>query len=153
MTAQTRRPSRPARRRRAPGDALTGLAAVAVLLALLAGVPIALVTVFGLPLPHSMPSASLLTSRLEASAVLKACSVVVWLAWVQFVWCVIAEVSAALRNTGMPSRVPLAGGIQPLVSFGSSEAAWSSTVLSSGRAGVPSKSSVSSSPNRRTGPS
>ena len=115
MTAQTRRPSRPARRRRTPGDALTGLAAVAVLLALLAGVPIALVTVFGLPLPHSMPSASLLTSRLEASAVLKACSVVVWLAWVQFVWCVIAEVSAALRNTGMPSRVPLAGGIQPLV--------------------------------------
>jgi hypothetical protein len=115
MTAQTRRPSRPARRRRPPGDTLTGLGAAVILLALLFGVPIALIAVFGLPLPHGMPSASLLTSRLAGSAVLKACSVVVWLAWLQFVWCVIAEVSAAVRNTGMPTRVPLAGGIQPLV--------------------------------------
>ncbi len=104
-----------ARRRRGAGDALTGLAAVVVLLVLLAGVPLALISVFGLPVPHGMPSASLFTSRLETSAVLKACSVVVWLAWLQFVWCVIAEVSAAVRNTGMPTRVPLAGGIQPLV--------------------------------------
>ena len=40
---------------------------------------------------------------------------VVWLAWLQLVWCVIAEVRAAVRNAGMPARVPLAGGTQPLV--------------------------------------
>ena len=40
---------------------------------------------------------------------------VVWLVWLQLVWCVIAEVSAAVRNIGMPRRVPLAGGIQALV--------------------------------------
>src|SRR5205807_9562641 len=63
----------------------------------------------------TMPSASLLTHRLEAAAVLRACSVVVWLAWLQLVWCVVAEVSAAVRNIGMPRRVPLAGGMQALV--------------------------------------
>jgi hypothetical protein len=115
MTAPTRKPVRPAKRRRSAGETLTGLAAIAVLLVLLAGVPVALISVFGLPIPHGMPSASLFTHRLEPATVLRACSVVVWLAWLQFVWCVIAEVTAAVRNTGMPSRVPLAGGIQPLV--------------------------------------
>ena len=115
MATRTKRSGQRAKHGRDRGDALTGLAAVAALLALLAGVPLALIAVFGLPIPHSMPSASLFTHQLQASAVLKACSVVVWLAWLQFVWCVIAEVSAAVRNTGMPSRVPLAGGIQPLV--------------------------------------
>jgi hypothetical protein len=115
MAAQTRKPVRPVKRPRSAGEALTGLAAIVVLLVLLAGVPVALISVFGLPIPHGMPSASLFTHRLEPAAVLRACSVVVWLAWLQFVWCVIAEVIAAVRNTGMPSRVPLAGGIQPLV--------------------------------------
>jgi hypothetical protein len=115
MAAQTGRPSPPPKRRRTAADALAGLAASAVLLVLLAGVPVALISLFGLPVPHSMPSASVFTHPLATSAVLGACAVVVWLAWLQFVWCVIAEVSAAVRNTGMPRRVPLAGGIQPLV--------------------------------------
>jgi hypothetical protein len=118
MATRTRppvRPARPAKRRRSRAEAATGAAAAAALIALLVGVPVALIGVFGLPIPHGMPSASLFTHQLQASAVLKAISVVVWLAWLQFVWCVIAEVSAAVRNTGMPSRVPLAGGIQPLV--------------------------------------
>ena len=102
-------------RGRGAGDVVAGLAAIAVLLALLAGVPVALISVFGLPVPHNLPLASVLTHQLQARAVLKACSVVVWLAWLQFVWCVIAEVTAAVRNTGMPRRVPLAGGIQALV--------------------------------------
>ena len=96
-------------------DVLTGLGAIVMLLVLVIGPPVALITVFGLPIPHTMPSASLLTHRLEAATVLKACSVVVWLAWLQLVWCVVAEVSAAVRNIGMPRRVPLAGGIQALV--------------------------------------
>jgi hypothetical protein len=109
-----RQDSKPGRAR-SGWDVLTGLGAIAVLLVLLIGPPVALITVFGLPIPHTMPSASLLTHRLQAAAVLKACSVVVWLAWLQLVWCVIAEVSAAARNIGMPRRVPLAGGIQALV--------------------------------------
>jgi hypothetical protein len=94
---------------------LAGLGAIVVLLVLLIGPPAALITVFGLPIPHTMPSASLLTQRLQATAVLKACSVVVWLAWLQLVWCVVAEVTAAVRNVGMPRRVPLAGGMQAVV--------------------------------------
>ena len=102
-------------RARSGWDVLTGVGAIVVLLALLIGPPLALITVFGLPIPHTLPSASLLTHRLDAATVLRACSVVVWLAWLQLVWCVIAEVSAAVRNIGMPRRVPLAGGMQALV--------------------------------------
>jgi nucleoid-associated protein YgaU len=115
MATRTLQRDRPAGRGRGPGDVLAGLAAIAVLLALLAGVPVALVTAFGLPVPHNIPAPSVFTHQLQASAVLKACSVVVWLAWLQFVWCLAAEVTAAVRNTGMPRRVPLAGGTQALV--------------------------------------
>jgi hypothetical protein len=111
MARQDRKPGRA----RSVWDAPAGLGAIVVLLVLLAGPPIALITVFGLPVPHGMPSASLLTHRLQATAVLRACSVVVWLAWLQLVWCVVAEVTAAVRNIGMPRRVPLAGGMQALV--------------------------------------
>jgi hypothetical protein len=110
----TRRDCRPGRAR-SGWDVLAGLGAIVVLLALLIGPPVALITVFGLPVPHTLPSASLLTHRLQAAAVLKACSLVVWLAWLQLVWCVVAEVTAAVRNVGMPRRVPLAGGMQAVV--------------------------------------
>jgi hypothetical protein len=110
----TKRDHRPGRARSGWG-VLAGLAAIVVLLVLLIGPPVALITVFGLPIPHTLPAASLLTHRLQATAVLKACSVVVWLAWLQLVWCVVAEVTAAARNVGMPRRVPLAGGMQAIV--------------------------------------
>ena len=109
-----RQDSKPGRAR-SGWDVLTGLGAIVVLLVLVIGPPAALITVFGLPVPHTMPSASLFTHRLQTATVLRACSVVVWLAWLQLLWCVIAEVSAAVRNVGMPRRVPLAGGIQALV--------------------------------------
>ena len=105
----------PRRRRRSAGDLLVGLLAIAALVALTAGVPFALVTVFGLPLPHAMPSLVLLTHQLDLPALLKVLSLLVWVAWIQLVWCVIAEVRAAVRNAGMPRRVPLAGGTQALV--------------------------------------
>jgi hypothetical protein len=111
MTRRDRRPGRA----RSGWDVPAGLGAIAVLLVLLIGPPVALITVFGLPIPHTAPSASLFTHRLPAAAVLKACSVVVWLAWLQLVWCVVAEVTAAVRNVGMPRRVPLAGGMQAVV--------------------------------------
>ncbi|HEY6279782.1 MAG TPA: hypothetical protein VIX86_26025, partial [Streptosporangiaceae bacterium] len=101
--------------RRSASDVLAGLAASLLLLALLAGVPAALVTVLGSPIPHSLPPASMLTQRLGIEAMLKILSLVVWLAWLQLVLCVVTEVRAAVRNTGMPARVPLAGGLQPVV--------------------------------------
>ncbi len=102
-------------RARSGWDVPAGLGAIVVLFVLLIGPPVALITVFGLPVPHTMPSAALFTHRLQAATVLRACSVVVWLAWLQLVWCVAAEVTAAVRNIGMPRRVPLAGGMQALV--------------------------------------
>ena len=107
----TRRPAR----RRTLTDLLIGLLATAALLALTAGVPLALVAVFGLPVPHSVPSLSVLTHQLDVFSILRVLSVAVWLAWLQLVCCVIAEVRAAVRNAGMPARVPLAGGTQALV--------------------------------------
>jgi hypothetical protein len=105
---------RPARRRPAR-DVLAGLGAVLILLLLLIGVPAALLAAAGSPIPRAMPAPSLLTHRLDILATLKILSVVVWLAWLQLVACLITEVRAAVRNTGMPPRVPLAGGIQPAV--------------------------------------
>src|SRR6185437_3239997 len=109
----TRRPA-PVRRRSA-GDVLIGLLAVLALAALTVGVPFALVRIFGLPIPHAMPSLSVLTHRLDVFAVIKVLMVLVWLAWIQLVFCVIVEIRAAVRNAGMPARVPLAGGTQMMV--------------------------------------
>ena len=105
----------PTRARRSAADILAGIVAVVALLALTVGVPFGLVTIFGLPIPHGMPSMSALTHRLDAQSVLKVLMVVVWLAWLQLLCCVFAEVRAAVRNAGMPARVPLAGGTQAVV--------------------------------------
>ena len=105
----------PAGARRSAADILAGIVAVVALLALTVGVPFGLVTIFGLPIPHGMPSMSALTHRLDAQSVLKVLMVVVWLAWLQLLCCVFAEVRAAVRNAGMPARVPLAGGTQAVV--------------------------------------
>jgi hypothetical protein len=99
-------------RGRTPGDVLAGVAAVLLLAALTIGVPIALVTVIGLPLPHTLPKASALTSQLDITAILRILSVIIWLAWVQLVWCVLVEIKAAVSNVGVPARVPLAGATQ-----------------------------------------
>src|SRR6266704_851663 len=104
------RPPRPVGR--SAGDILAGIVAVIALLALTAGVPLGLITVFGLPIPHGIPKMSVLTHQLDAQAILKVLMVVVWLAWLQLLCCVFAEVRAAVRNAGMPARVPLAGGTQ-----------------------------------------
>src|SRR6266571_2571098 len=104
------RPPRPAGR--PAGDILAGIVAVIALLALTAGVPLGLITVFGLPIPHGIPKMSVLTHQLDAQAILKVLMVVVWLAWLQLLCCVAAEVRAAVRNAGMPARVPLSGGTQ-----------------------------------------
>jgi hypothetical protein len=103
----------PVRRQgRTPADIAIGLLAVILLAALTIGVPAALVAIIGLPVPKSMPSMSVLTGQLDVLTILKILSVVVWLAWLQLVWCVIVEIRAAVRNVGVASRVPLSGGTQ-----------------------------------------
>jgi hypothetical protein len=110
---RTRRP--PVGRGRSAGDVLAGFVAVVLLLALTVGVPFGLIRVFGLPLPHSMPGLSVLTHQINPFAILKVLAVLVWLAWLQLVCCVIAEIRAAVRNTGMPAQVPLASFTQAVV--------------------------------------
>jgi len=105
-------------RRRTPGDVLAGVGAIVLLVALTVGVPIALITVVGLPLPHTVPKLSALTSQLDITAILRILSVIVWLAWIQLVWCVLVEIKAAASRiqghaAGSP-KVPLAGATQSL---------------------------------------
>src|SRR6266700_998267 len=99
-------------RRRTPGDVLAGVGAIVLLVALTAGVPIALITVVGLPLPHTVPKLSALTSQLDITAILRILSVIVWLAWIQLVWCVLVEIKAAASHAETRPRVPLAGATQ-----------------------------------------
>ena len=97
---------------RTAGDVVVGVLAIAALAALTIGVPIALITVIGLPLPHATPGLSVLTHQIDMPSILRVLSVVIWLAWLQLVWCVIVEIQAAVRNVGVPRQVPLAGATQ-----------------------------------------
>jgi hypothetical protein len=101
-------------RRRSAGDVLIGILAVLALVVLAAGVPVALVTVFGLPIPHAKPALSLLTHQLSMLTILKILSVIVWIAWIQLLFCLAAEISAAVRGHAVASQVPLAGGTQAM---------------------------------------
>lgn len=105
----------PPRRGRGPGDVLTGVGALAALAALLIGVPYALLTLFGSPVPDHLPGMTDLTQRIGPSALLAILVVLVWLAWLQLAVCVVVEVYAGVRGVGVPARVPLAGGTQSLV--------------------------------------
>jgi hypothetical protein len=97
---------------RTAGDVLAGILAIMALAVLTVGVPIALVSVIGLPWPHAAPGLSVLTHQLDIPSILRVLSIVIWLAWLQLVWCVIVEIKAAVRNVGLPSQVPLAGATQ-----------------------------------------
>jgi hypothetical protein len=100
------------RSRRPAADLLLGVLAVATLAAVLGGVPYALVTVAGLPIPHKVPPVSEFTRQLDVISILRVLSAVVWLAWLQLAICVLVEVRAAIRGAGVPARVPLAGRTQ-----------------------------------------
>ncbi len=101
-------------RRRSLGDVLAGVGAIVLLTALTVGVPIALITVVGLPLPHSLPKLSALTSQLDINAILRILSVIVWLAWIQLVWCVLVEIKVAVSHAEARPKVPLVGATQSL---------------------------------------
>ena len=91
---------------------LAGIGAIILLTALTIGVPIALVAVVGLPVPHTMPKLNALTSQLDVTAILRILSVIIWLAWIQLVWCVLVEVKAAASHDRSRPKVPLAGATQ-----------------------------------------
>lgn len=102
-------------RRRGVGDVLAGICALVALAVLMAGVPVALLALFGSPLPDEMPAASDLTNRVGPGALIDILVALVWLAWIQLAACVVVEVYAGVRGVGVPARVPLAGGTQSLV--------------------------------------
>ncbi|MFF0518831.1 BTAD domain-containing putative transcriptional regulator [Actinomadura nitritigenes] len=115
VTGHGRRTPVRVRARRGPGDVLAGIGALAALAALLAGVPYALLTFFGSPIPSHLPAASDLSHRIGPGSLIGILVVLVWLAWIQLALCVVVEVYAGIRGVGVPARVPLAGGTQSLV--------------------------------------
>lgn len=100
--------------RRTVGDLFAGLGALVVLVALVGGVPYALLRLAGPPLPPELLKLDLLTSQVGTSTVVAILVLLVWLAWLQLTVCVIVEIYAGLRRVGMPARVPLSGGTQML---------------------------------------
>lgn len=109
-----RRPPARIDRGRSAGDVVVGLLALAAIAALLVGVPFALLTFFGSPIPRAVPSLDVLTQRLDTEALMRVLIVIVWLAWLQLAVCVLVEVYAGLRGVAVPARVPLAGAPQAL---------------------------------------
>ncbi len=95
-------------------SALTGLAALTLLVLLVAGLPAVLYRFGGSPIPNRLPSAHTIGAALARQdsgsillAVIRECS---WLAWLLFAGCVLAEAQAAIRGHRSP-RLRL-GGLQ-----------------------------------------
>ncbi|HEU4946246.1 MAG TPA: hypothetical protein VFT31_03735 [Kribbella sp.] len=105
----------PARRKSSPFlDRLKGLVSLVAIVAIVGGVPYVLLTFFGRPWPEKVPSRDLLFSELSADSVLKIIAFFIWVAWLHFVVCLIAEGVAEARGHGLTPRVPLGGGSQTL---------------------------------------
>jgi hypothetical protein len=104
------------RPRKSVKDVLAGLMSIVALLALLGGIPYALATYIGWPLPRQLPTLSMQTLRspVDANTLINLLALVVWLAWAQFTACVIVELKAAASGSGLPPRVPL-GGLNQLL--------------------------------------
>lgn len=91
---------------------ITGMAALAVLAAIVGGLPLALYRFGGSPVPHSLPGwrglARQLSSRDDGGTALAVIRDGAWLAWLLFTACVLAEAQAAVRRCQAP-RLRLAG--------------------------------------------
>ncbi len=108
-----RQPFHPAPRRRPLADRLRGLAAMLVMLALLAGIPVALYALRGNPLPDTGTDLSGLLARLTApdqdgSLFLGALTWIGWLAWASLALTVLLEAVSQLRGLPTP-RLPALG--------------------------------------------
>ncbi|WP_165367975.1 hypothetical protein [Phytoactinopolyspora endophytica] len=92
---------------------LASLGAGVALVALVAGVPVALLLFAGPPpVPTSWPSRDDLTAAIGVDQLVGVLLWVVLLAWLQFAVCVLIELRSALRGVGMPARVPMSGASQ-----------------------------------------
>ncbi|WP_328794468.1 hypothetical protein [Herbidospora solisilvae] len=100
--------------KRTAGDVFAGLAALVALVALLGGVPYALIRFAGPPIPDELLDLDALMSQVGTETIIAVLVLLVWVAWVQLVLCVLVEVYAGIRRIGMPARVPLSGGTQVL---------------------------------------
>src|SRR6266508_5581769 len=108
-------PLRHVRRVRRRGDALRGLLASVLMLAIVVGVPVALLIVVGNPVAGIRGRGGdllSLRSQVEVRFVLYIVVCVVWLAWAQLVTCLLAEFVAGVRGSGLPWRVPFAAAAQ-----------------------------------------
>jgi DNA-binding SARP family transcriptional activator len=100
-------------------ELLRGLAALLVATGIVVGLPAFLWMAVGWPLPHSIPTATALRNALfhgsiSDQVILNGLALLTWLAWTQFLACLIAEIRAALHGR-LPNRVPLAAwGAQAL---------------------------------------
>ncbi|MFJ5279165.1 BTAD domain-containing putative transcriptional regulator [Streptomyces parvulus] len=113
-TPRNRTPQPVRVRRRSFGDFVKAFLAFVVLLALVAGVPLALAVTVGWPLPDGAPGLDWLQREITVQTFLHILTVIVWLAWAQFTACVLVEVKAALSGVGVPGRVPGSGPSQLL---------------------------------------
>jgi hypothetical protein len=85
------------------------------LVALVVGVPALLVGLSGPPpIPTSLPGREDLTSSIGMEQVLTVLVAIVWLAWLQFVTCLIVELFSTVRREGVPTPVPFSGPSQRL---------------------------------------
>ncbi|GII03537.1 hypothetical protein [Planobispora takensis] len=109
----TRQPMR-IKPKRTVGDLFAGFGALIVLIALVGGVPYALLRFAGPPLSPELLDLDLMNSQVGAGTLVAILVLLVWLAWLQLVVCVIVELYAGLRRVGMPARVPMSGGTQAL---------------------------------------
>ncbi|MGW6703686.1 BTAD domain-containing putative transcriptional regulator [Streptomyces sp. NPDC054956] len=114
MARSTSRTSAAPRQRRTFGDFVKAFLAFLALAVLVLGVPVALASVVGWPLPDEVPSLDMLRQQITVNTFIDVLTVVVWLAWAQFTACVLVEVKAAVSGFGMPARVPAAGASQAL---------------------------------------
>jgi len=111
---RNRTPQSLPRRRRSAGDFVKAFLALVALLVLLVGVPGALATQIGWPLPSGTPEVEWLQQEITVGTFINVLTVGVWFAWAQFAACVLVEVKAALSGVGLPNRVPGAGPSQLL---------------------------------------
>jgi hypothetical protein len=97
-------------------DAGRGLAALAGVAILVVGVPVALASWVGWPLPTEVPSPSQIGDALRDTYIpdeflVKALSVVCWLVWIELVASLLVEAVAYVRGR-KAGAVPFAGGLQ-----------------------------------------
>ncbi|MEO9151750.1 MAG: hypothetical protein ABI243_05065, partial [Lapillicoccus sp.] len=113
-------PTGPERFRQAPVDAdrpstVRRIVSFVGLLAIVVGVPALLVWLSGHPpIPTRLPTRDDLTQTIGVEQLLVVLVAVVWLAWLQFVLCLVVELFSAVKHQGVPSPVPFSGPSQRL---------------------------------------